>query len=94
MVIGPFAEAGSHSLFILFYSENSSLDLLFIHMTIIGRTKLHMWFACPQVLCRAEAAPTIVYADLDLAQIEERRRMIPLMEQRRSDLYNLTEGPY
>jgi hypothetical protein len=45
----------------------------------------------PQVLATCEHEPTIVYADLDYAQLLERRTNMPLVQQKRFDLYTLVD---
>lgn len=40
-----------------------------------------------EVLATTGHEPTIIYADLDLKQIEERRANMPLTQQKRMDLY-------
>jgi predicted amidohydrolase len=42
-----------------------------------------------QVLGTIDEKPGIVYADLDYAEIETRRLNMPLMQQKRCDLYSL-----
>jgi omega-amidase len=39
----------------------------------------------------ADEQPGIVYADMDFAQLEERRANMPLRQQKRSDLYSLLD---
>eukprot|EP00873_Tetraselmis_striata_P007069 jgi/Tetstr1/427333/TSEL_017500.t1 len=53
------------------------------HSTVVGP------FA--EILATTEHQPAIVYADLDYAQLEERRRNMPLQKQRRYDLYHLED---
>lgn len=53
------------------------------HSTVVGP------FA--EVLATCEEAPAIVYADLDFAQVDERRANMPLERQRRGDLYELVD---
>ena len=42
-----------------------------------------------QVLTRADAAPCILYGELDAAQVDSARRQLPLLSARRCDLYTL-----
>ncbi|XP_072034419.1 omega-amidase NIT2-like [Amphiura filiformis] len=44
-----------------------------------------------EVIAKAEADETIVYADIDLERMEEVRQNIPLRNQKRTDLYEVTE---
>jgi omega-amidase len=44
-----------------------------------------------QVLATTEHEPAIVYAELDLEQIKERRTNLPLTSQKRRDLYDLLD---
>ena len=44
-----------------------------------------------QVLGTMEHEPGILYADLHLAEVEERRRNMPLTQQKRHDLYELVD---
>ena len=44
-----------------------------------------------QVLATAEHEPGIIYADLDFAAAEERRKGMPLATQKRQDLYELLD---
>ena len=44
-----------------------------------------------QVLATTDHEPTIVYAELDLNQIKERRTNLPLASQKRRDLYDLLD---
>jgi omega-amidase len=44
-----------------------------------------------EILATTEAAPGMVLADLELAQIAERRRAMPLQHQRRGDLYAVVD---
>ena len=44
-----------------------------------------------QILVTTEHGPDIIYADLDFAEVEERRRNMPLSTQKRSDLYELVD---
>ena len=43
------------------------------------------------VLCRAEAEPAILYAQLDLSRLESVRRQLPILSARRTDLYEVRE---
>ena len=43
------------------------------------------------ILCRAEAEPAILYADLDLNRLESVRRQLPILSARRTDLYEVRE---
>lgn len=43
------------------------------------------------ILCRAEAEPAILYADLDLTRLESVRRQLPILSARRTDLYEVRE---
>ncbi len=43
------------------------------------------------VVCRAGAEETILYADLDLSRTESIRRQIPILSNRRTDLYQVSE---
>ena len=43
------------------------------------------------VLCRAEAAPAILYAQLDFSRLESVRRQLPILSARRTDLYEVRE---
>ena len=42
-----------------------------------------------EVIARADAAENIIYADIDLDQLEERRSQIPVQKQRRTELYEV-----
>lgn len=44
------------------------------------------------VVCRADAGETILYADLDLDRTEAIRRQIPILSNRRTDLYQISEA--
>ena len=44
-----------------------------------------------QILASAEHEAGIIYADLDYAEVEERRKGMPLASQKRLDLYELTD---
>ncbi len=44
-----------------------------------------------QVLATTEEKPGIVYAELDYAEIEKRRTNMPIMQQKRYDLYSLVD---
>jgi len=44
-----------------------------------------------QVLGTIDESPGFVYADLDYAEIETRRLNMPLMQQKRYDLYGLVD---
>jgi predicted amidohydrolase len=44
------------------------------------------------VVCRADAGETILYADLDLDRTEAIRRQIPILSNRRADLYQISEA--
>ncbi|KAK9852129.1 hypothetical protein WJX84_012139 [Apatococcus fuscideae] len=44
-----------------------------------------------QVLATAEHEPGIIYADLDYAEVDERRKGMPLATQKREDLYELVD---
>lgn len=44
-----------------------------------------------QVLATTEHAPDIIYAELDFAEVEERRKNMPLTQQKRHDLYELLD---
>ena len=44
------------------------------------------------VLCRAGAGEELLYAELDLARIDQVRRQLPLLSARRTDVYTLSEG--
>ncbi len=48
-----------------------------------------------EVLCEADEDPLTLFADLDMAQLDERRRNMPLASQRRHDLYEVLDkmGP-
>ena len=47
---------------------------------------------CPaQVLATMEHAAGIIYAELDFAEVQERRRNMPLTQQKRHDLYELLD---
>jgi len=46
-----------------------------------------------EVLSKAEAGEEIVYADLDLAKVEEMRQNIPCWKQKRNDLYQVSSSP-
>jgi omega-amidase len=43
------------------------------------------------ILCRADGAEDILYADLDLTSIDAVRRQLPILSARRTDLYELRE---
>lgn len=43
------------------------------------------------VLCRAEADPAILYAQLDFSRLEAVRRQLPILSARRTDLYEVRE---
>lgn len=43
------------------------------------------------VLCRAEADPAILYAQLDFSRLESVRRQLPILSARRTDLYEVRE---
>lgn len=53
------------------------------HSTVVGP-----W---AEVLATTGHDPDVVMADLDLAQIEERRRNMPLVKQKRHDLYTMVD---
>jgi len=53
------------------------------HSTVVGP------FA--EVVASADHKPGIVYADIDLKQVEERRLNMPLTKQKRADLYDLQD---
>ncbi|WIA34605.1 hypothetical protein OEZ86_012925 [Tetradesmus obliquus] len=53
------------------------------HSTVVGP------FA--EVLATTEHEPTTIYADLDFAQVKERRANLPLTQQKRHDLYELVD---
>jgi len=42
-----------------------------------------------EVIARTEAAEDIIYADIDIGQLEERRSQIPVQKQRRTELYEV-----
>jgi omega-amidase len=44
-----------------------------------------------EVLATCDERPCTVFADLDMGELEKRRRAIPLYSQRRGDLYTLTD---
>ncbi len=44
-----------------------------------------------QVLATTDEKPGIVYAELDYAELEKRRTNMPLMQQKRYDLYSLLD---
>lgn len=44
-----------------------------------------------QILASAEHEAGIIYADLDYAEVDERRKAMPLASQKRLDLYELTD---
>ena len=44
-----------------------------------------------EVLCEAAETPSTIIAELDLAQVDERRRNMPLEQQRRRDLYEVLD---
>lgn len=44
-----------------------------------------------EVLATTEHQPSIVYAELDLDEVRERRRNMPLTQQKRTDLYELID---
>ena len=44
-----------------------------------------------QVLATTDEKPSIVYAELDYAELEKRRTNMPLMQQKRYDLYALVD---
>ena len=44
-----------------------------------------------QVLATTDENPSIVYAELDYAELEKRRTNMPLMQQKRYDLYSLID---
>ena len=44
-----------------------------------------------QVLATTDEKPSIVYAELDYAELEKRRTNMPLMQQKRYDLYSLID---
>ncbi|MDD3347758.1 carbon-nitrogen hydrolase family protein [Oscillibacter sp.] len=44
------------------------------------------------VLCRAGGEDATLYAELNLARVEEVRRQLPILSARRTDLYTLTEA--
>ena len=44
-----------------------------------------------QVLATTDEKPSIVYAELDYAELEKRRTNMPLMQQKRYDLYSLVD---
>ena len=43
------------------------------------------------VLCRAGAEEAVLYADLDLRQVGDIRRQLPILSARRTDLYEVRE---
>ena len=43
------------------------------------------------VLCRADATPVVLYADLDLGRLEAVRQQLPILSARRTDLYEVSE---
>ncbi len=44
-----------------------------------------------QVLATTDEKPGIVYAELDYGEIERRRTNMPIMQQKRYDLYSLVD---
>lgn len=44
-----------------------------------------------QVLATTDEKPGIVYAELDYGEIEKRRTNMPIMQQKRYDLYSLLD---
>lgn len=44
-----------------------------------------------EVIATTEHGATIVYAELDLAEVQEKRKNMPLMQQKRLDLYELVD---
>ena len=44
-----------------------------------------------EVLATTEHQPGIVYAELDMDEVGERRRNMPLTQQKRTDLYELID---
>ncbi len=44
-----------------------------------------------QILATTEHGSDIIYADLDFAEVEERRRNMPLTTQKRIDLYEMVD---
>jgi len=44
-----------------------------------------------EVIGTTEHSPDIVYAELDLAEVAERRKNMPLTQQKRHDLYELVD---
>lgn len=43
------------------------------------------------ILCRADAAETTLFADLDLSRVEAIRQQLPILTSRRNDLYEVRE---
>ena len=50
-----------------------------------------MRFYSMQILATTEHEPDIIYAELDFAEVEERRKNMPLTTQKRYDLYELID---
>lgn len=44
-----------------------------------------------EVIATTDHQPGIVYAELDLAEVAERRKNMPLTQQKRHDLYELVD---
>ena len=44
-----------------------------------------------QILATTEHGADIIYAELDFAEVEERRKNMPLTSQKRHDLYELID---
>ncbi len=61
--------------------------------TIVYQAWGHSTIVSPngEVLATTEHQPGIVYADLDLAEVAERRQNMPLTQQKRHDLYELVD---
>lgn len=93
MVTGPLhwellakARAVDNQLFIATCSPARNMSASYQawgHSTVVGP------FA--EVLATCEHDPTIVYADINYADLEERRTNMPLTKQKRSDLYAIVD---
>jgi omega-amidase len=93
MVTGPVhwellqkARAVDNQLFVATCSPARDLNASY---TAYGHSMCIGPFA--ETIARADDKPSIVYADIDLKQVEERRQAMPLTKQKRADLYDLQD---
>lgn len=60
-------------------------------MQKVGNTASYCFPPLLQVLATTEEKPGIIYAELDYGELEKRRQNMPLVQQKRYDLYSLID---